>query len=342
MSPRKASVDVEFKSYVTGYEDSKRKVQEIIDLAKEGASVDSASKDKKRFDESTAIGKLANKFDVVGKKFLKPLARVLGAAGVLATVLSVIKQITSQAQVFASIINLIFTPFILMVNLMLLPVLKWIIPKVTEWLEWVTDNKDAFDFFGKVLVSIGESIFQLVGIVTTPFKVFVETVQGIIDIINTDGISAFDKLGQIGGLIIVAIADIALIPMRLVETILDALYTIGINTPFIGDVIKFFENLFSDIWNSVKGVIRPIVEAIPIVGEDIANALFGTKYEVQPYNNPLLGDSLPTLSPSPFIGPAVGATDYELIIMNSDINPADIKTPSQPVGNMLKAKLGTT
>lgn len=345
MSPRKASVDVEFKSYVTGYEDSKKKVQEIIDLAKDGASVDTADK-KKRFDDSSAIGKLANKFDVVGKKFLKPLAFILGGAGVFTGVLSVMKQIVSQSQVYSSIVQLVFTPFIMMVNLMLLPVLKWIIPKTMEWLEWAVVNKDALGVFGTILTAIGEALITI----TTPlndFKGWIEEIQSIIDTVNGSDMSAGEKfvrvLNDISDFFLQGsffdmfnmgwVVDLA---SHIRDRITDAFFSaIEEGGSFFEVVKNFFSNFFTTIGDDIYHALRGMLESIPIVGEDIANRIFG--YET---NNPLLGDSLPTLSPMSSTGPAVGATDYELIIMNSNINPADIKTPSQPIGNMLKAKIG--
>lgn len=348
MSPRKASVDVEFKSYVTGYEDSKKKVQEIIDLAKEGASVDTK---KKRFDDSSAIGKLANKFDVVGKKFLKPLAFILGGAGVLSGVLSVMKQIVSQSQVYSSIVQLVFTPFIMMVNLMLLPVLKWIIPKTMGWLEWAVENKDALGLFGSILTVIGEALIVLISPLNF-FKGWIEEIQSIIDTVNNSDMSTGEKfvrvLNDISDFFMQGsffdmfgmgwVIDLAThIRDRITDAFFDAIEEGG---SFFEVVSNFFSNFFTTIGEDIYHALRGMLESIPVIGEDLANQIFGYEFLSDP--NPLLGDALPTLSPMSSTGPVVGSTDYEFIIMNSNINPADIKTPTQPVGNMLKAKLGST
>lgn len=341
MSPRKATIDLEFKSYVSGYEESKKKIDDLINSAKSYKSSEAESTSK-------AIVPVDITYEPLEPQFSSLLNSVGGwlkliggffAVKALKKVLNTLKEIVNQSQIWQSIVKLTLTPFVMMLNLMLLPVLKWIIPKVTEWLNWTVENKDALDFIGKVLVSVGESIVQIVGAIN-PFKIVIETIQDIIDIVNTDGTSAVGTLGSIAIEILSALDEIAKFPSRIVGIILDALYTIGTNTPIVRDVIDFFSGLFEDIWLGIKILIRSFVESIPIIGDDLANTIFGNK--APSYDNPLLGDSLPQLSPMSSTGPLVGATDYELIIMNSNINPADIKTPSQPVGNMLKAKLGST
>ena len=341
MSPRKATIDLEFKSYVSGYEESKKKIDDLINSAKSYKSSEAESTSK-------AIVPVDISYEPIEPQFGSLLNSVGGwlkliggffAVKALKKVLNTLKEIVNQSEIWQSIVKLTLTPFVMMLNLMLLPVLKWIIPKFTEWLTWTMENKDAFDFIGKVLVSIGETIVQIVGAIN-PFKIVIETIQDVIDIINTDGNSAIGTLGSIAIEILFALDEIAKFPSRIVGIILDALYTIGSNTPIVSDIIDFFGGLFEDIWVGIKILIRSFIENIPIIGEDLANTIFGN--ESSTYSNPLLGDTLPTLSPMSSTSPVVGTTDYEFIIMNSNINPADIKTPSQPIGNMLKAKLGTT
>lgn len=61
---------------------------------------------------------------------------------------NVIKSIVQQSEVFQSIVNLTLAPFILMVNLMLVPALMMLIPYIIEMFTWVTENKDGLALFG--------------------------------------------------------------------------------------------------------------------------------------------------------------------------------------------------
>ena len=350
MSPRKASVDVEFKSYVTGFEDSKKKLQVLIDTAKEGASIDTSEK-RKRFDDKSAIGKLANKFDVVGKKFLKPLAFLLGGAGVLTGVLSVMKQIVSQSQVYASIVQLVLTPFVMMVNLMLLPVLKWIIPHVMEWLEWTVANKDALGLFGTILSAIGETLIVLASPLNF-FKGWIEEIQSIIDTVSNTDMSLGEKfvrvLNDIGDFLtqgslfnMFGMGWVTDLGTHIRDKLTDAFfYALDEGGSFFNIVGNFFSNFFKSIGEDIYNALRSMVESIPGIGEDLANTIFG--YKVSPYENPLLGDKLPSLTPMTSSGPLVGTpSNYELIMMSGNYDASDIKTVSPEITSMFKAKIGS-
>jgi len=59
-----------------------------------------------------------------------------------------IKTIVQKSEVFQSIVNLTLSPFILMVNLMLVPALMMLIPYIIELFTWVTDNQEGLKLFG--------------------------------------------------------------------------------------------------------------------------------------------------------------------------------------------------
>lgn len=337
MSPRKASIDVEFKSYVTGYEESKKKLDELVESAKSSVSLDTSATtaDKKRFSEKSAIGKLANKFDLVGKKFLKPLAFILGGAGIFTGVLSTMKQIVSQSQVYASIVQLVFHPFVMMVNFMLLPVLKWLIPKVAEWLGWVTDNKDTLMTFGEVLTDILD-VVELIVSLNNPVSEMVTNMTTLSNLFDNTDMSFGQKFATAFGVAIdtitnsipgLDVAKTVLGPVaELAQTFVDSVYKL-----FIGDMS--LETVFKTITDKFIETLRTYIEAIPFIGSGLSELMFGNKDDA-------ISESLPTVSPLAGDSLKAGAMpNYEFILMNETPTSDNTHRVVESMQSIWRAKL---
>lgn len=337
MSPKKASIDVEFKSYVSGYEESKKKLDELVESAKSGVSLDTSSTtaDRKQFSEKSAIGKLANKFDLVGKKFLKPLAFILGGAGIFTGVLSTMKQIVSQSQVYASMVQLVFHPFVMMVNFLLLPVLKWLIPEVSEWLRWVTDNKDTLMSYGELLTDVLD-LLKLIVSLNNPLDDMITNMTTISDTINNTDMSFGQKFATAFGVTIdsitnaipgLSVAKSLLGPVgELAQTFVDSIYKL-----FIGE--SSIESVFKTIADKFISTLRTYIEAIPFVGSSLSETMFGTaENEINtalPSVSPLANDSMR----------ASTIPNYEFILMNETPTSDNIHRVAESMQSIWRAKL---
>ena len=344
MSIKKAVVDLEFKSYVSGYEESKRKIDDLINSANRSKSTSGGGTSTSTAIVPVSTTTVPGDYPMIPQRYMTAIGGLLKTIALwfgikaLKNMLKTVKEIVHQSQVYQAIVTSIFQPFILMVNLMLLPVLKWLIPKVTEWLTWVTENKAAFDFIGKALVSIFESISQIVGVIN-PFDEIIEAINDIVLLVSDDGATTMDKVKGIAGALFDAVVEIATIPDRLGQLVLDALYTIGTNTPVIRDIIWFFEDLIGNMWNTIESAIEPIVREIPLVGDTIADALFGEENAVRASTGtPYVGEEFkPTISAA-VGGTTKGTSDPYLVIMG-DFTADDIVRPNAPTSAMLKAKV---
>lgn len=182
-----ATVDLEFKTSLVGYDDLVKKVDTLI----EKVNSLSASTGEISAQTSKASTSDSSKETKATSRFTKMLIKFGGAAGAITLFTKMIKTIVQQSQVYASMVQLVFHPFVIMMNFMLLPVLKWLLPHVIEWLQWTVDNKSGLDSFGKSLTVIGDGLSKIGDVSFNPFKSLIETLTSLSNI-NASGATSFE------------------------------------------------------------------------------------------------------------------------------------------------------
>ena len=146
---------------------------------------------KEQFAASSGAGGSALGILKSGLK-LGAIAGIIGlVVGAIEKLANVIKSIVQQSDVFQSIVNLTLAPFILMVNLMLVPALTMLIPYIIEMFTWVTENKDGLALFG---TGIGSLMTGLIDAITnsdlvTFIKNFIELLTSVSEFSSSRNLS---------------------------------------------------------------------------------------------------------------------------------------------------------
>lgn len=271
---KKASVDLEFKAYMTGYNELEKKVDAIIAKVDglSSASGDINISSKRGGDTTPSEEKKAT------SRFTKMLVKLGGATGAIMLFTKMISSVVKQSQVYASIIQLIFTPFVMMVNFMLLPVLKWLVPIVTEWLQWTIENKPGFEALGDVLTDIGDVIKDVEGWDTNPLKVFIETLTGLAtQDPNADGWTRFANAISSAGNLSTSIFDpllsafqmgwVADVAKGIIDSFANSFKEMS-KDGTLGEKILSAVDVFTDtLVESIKNILVNSIKSIPIIGE---------------------------------------------------------------------------
>lgn len=348
-----ATVDLEFKTSLVGYDDLVEKVDKLI----EKVNALSASTGEIKAPSAGGGGEGESTKEKATSKFTKMLVKFGSAAGAFALFTKMVTTVVKQSQVYSSLVQLVFHPFIIMVNFMLLPVLKWILPHVIEWLQWTVDNKAGLDAFGGALSTIGEALL-IVGdeTVWNPFKEFIELLTSLTEIeeSDADGLSKLcDKIKEFAAFDFDIFSSHPLLSgmdwiFTIVEGFINGLLN-GFKEAFHSDggfdekVSALFGNLFTDIWESIKTVFLDFIGSIPFLGsgarewwEDVLNTPPG-----EPGGR--LGVDASSLTPAIDISNLTAnnsTNNWGLMLWNSDLNTSNVNRFNSTETSLLRARIG--
>lgn len=264
-----------------------------------------------------------------------------GVGGAILLFTNLIKTIVSQSQVFQSIVQLVFHPFIMMVNFMLLPVLKWLIPNVSEWLQWTVDNKDALESVGDVLTVIGDTLKGFPTLENNPLKLLIETLTSFGNIDASDA-SVFEKWilkFQEGVGLITSVFDTLPVPTlsagklgEIVDGVFTAITDALINAS-VGDTFKEKLTLFGDslkesISSALTDMVNSFVSAvgsIPLVGPSIQEFL----------NNSMNPNGTITNTTN-----SSNTTDLSILLLDAFNNQDNVTYVNPTMSSLLRGRMG--
>ena len=214
---------------------------------------------KEQFAASSGAGGSASGILKSGLK-LGAIAGIIGlVVGGIKMLGNVIKSIVQQSEVFQSIVNLTLAPFILMVNLMLVPALMMLIPYIIEMFTWVTDNKDGLALFGTGFASPMTLLLDAIANnpIVTFTKNFVELLTSMSNISSgdlsfADGMwSAFANALQMEFSIFKMNPLVTTLFGPWATTILNAISSALENTANIGEFWINIQNMWGKFWTDL-------------------------------------------------------------------------------------------
>ena len=343
---RKAYVDLEFKAKLTGYEEINKKIDTLLEKV---GSISATTGD------TTISGKKTSPDEPESSKkglsrLTKMLGKLGGATGAILLFTKMVGAVVKQSQVYASIVQLVLHPFVMMVNLMLVPVLKWLVPKVAEWLQWTIDNRAGLELFGKILTQIGDTLNDSnTWLENNPFKVFIESLTRMANIEpNADLWTRFADSIQAAGNMTASIFKPLLDTLGLgwvadvVKNILDA-FAEGFRSlaqeGTIGERIKSAVSVLIDtLVSSIRTTALDAIGSIPYVGESLRKFI-----EETPVSEP--GGRLGVdkyMSTTPMMSSFGNTTtnNWGLMLWDSIINPSDVHRFDSTETSLLKSKIG--
>lgn len=347
---KKAYIDLEFKSVVTGFEEVNKQIGKLLEevnklsessgkfSASGGGGGTSSASGKPRSNrrrpivrlgndmyapiqyEKSKISAFSNLVDKLNDRFFKSdklsavadehrqlvyahkikrpvnsltkmLIKMGAATGGIMLFTNLVKTIVSQSQVFQSIVQLVFHPFIMMVNFMLLPVLKWLIPNVAEWLQWTVDNKAGLEEVGELLTVIGDALNNIPALEDNPIKTLIETITKMSEIDASD-LSPFEKwclnfqegVGMVSTMFntltppTLPIGKVSEIVDGIFTTITDALVNASVGETFREKLTLFGESLNSSIETALTDTFNSLmnaIESIPLIGPAVRDFIEG-------------------------------------------------------------------
>lgn len=343
---KKAYIDLEFKSSISGYEDVEKKLDRILskmsELSESSGDL-SISSGKTTKDKSSSENKSTS-------KFTKMLVKLGGAAGSIALFTKLITSVVKQSQVYASIVQLVFHPFIVMVNFMLLPVLKWLVPVVSDWLKWTVENREGLEAVGDAFTYLLESAQKFGGLDTNPAKTLIEELTRLAGIDpNEDAWTIFAEQLRSSANITASVFEplLTLFKMGWVTDVFKAITdsfanaivaAVDADGNLIDNLKSGFLTFFEDISSALKNVFLDWVGSIPLIGESIRDVL--TTPPAEPGGR--LGITASDLSSGiniPSTGLSASNMNLEFLLLNTDMTPDNTSTLNNSVSSILRARM---
>lgn len=270
------------------------------------------------------------------KAFAKLTIGFIGAVPAIKLFTNLVKSIVEQSQVFQSIVQLTLHPFVMMVNFMLLPVLKWLIPHVSEWLEWTVENRDTLESVGTILTSIGDALLVITS-TAVPISDFISGITNFNNAISNTDASVFDRF--VGG--VTAITDTL---SKGADNMLLMVNPLG---GAISELVKsaidyaFGDDLFLSISESVKSFFISIFDSIPFIGDTLKD-MFGLNSQSETAMLEPVGITKMDASAGPVIGSNMSTptTDISLLLLESQMGSDNIVSLDNTMSSILRGRMG--
>lgn len=87
-----------------------------------------------------------------------------GVGAILDIILGFVKNAAKNSVVLQNILNLVLLPLTTLLNFLFLPVLKMLVPIITDIVKTIVDNKETIETVGKVLAGYYKALIELAGV----------------------------------------------------------------------------------------------------------------------------------------------------------------------------------